>query len=110
MPVTSRTTMDGPRRVTVSMLQVLGILLSDPSRKDWFALDICRATDLGSGTVVQVLFRIERWGWVESTWEDMEDARDNGRPRRRFYRLTETGAKSARKLIESKFPRMLRWR
>ena len=92
------------------MLQVLGVLLSDPTRKDWFAMQICRTTHLGSGTVVQVLFRLEHWGWVESTWEDMDEARDKGRPRRKFYRLTGTGARSAKQLIERKFQGQLRWR
>jgi PadR family transcriptional regulator PadR len=102
-------TASGPGKVTVPMLQVLDTLLSEPSRNDWFALQICRSTHLGSGTVVQILFRLERWGWLESRWEDLDHARDNGRPRRRFYVLTGTGARSARSLIESKFPRITRW-
>ena len=101
---------NGPRKVTLPTLQVLNMLLSDPTRADWYALQICRTTRLGSGTVVQVLLRLERWGWVESTWEDTAKAHGNGRPRRRFYRLTGMGARNARKLIQDRFPPTLRLR
>ena len=43
----------GPARVTVPVLQVIDLLLAEPSRDDWFALEICRQTGLGSGTVAQ---------------------------------------------------------
>jgi len=98
-----------PGKVTVPMLQVLDVLLSEPTRGDWFALQICRTTKLGSGTVVQILFRLERWGWLESRWEEL-NAHEAGRPRRKFYRLTATGARKANRLVERKFPRSLRFR
>ncbi len=96
-----------PGRVTVPMLRVVDLLLSQPTRDDWFALHIVRETKLGSGTVVQILFRLERWGWVVSEWEDLGEARDHQRPRRKFYRLTGTGARRARQLLESTLPRSL---
>ena len=99
-----------PTRVTVSMLKVLDLLLSDPSRDDWFALDVCRSTELGSGTVVQILFRLQHWGWLESSWESVDSATRDGRPRRKFYRLTGTGIRGARQVLESTLPRSLRLR
>ena len=99
-----------PTRVTVPMLRILDLLLSEPTRDDWFALHIVRNTKLGSGTVVQILLRLENWGWLESRWEDLDDARDNRRPRRKFYRLTGTGARQARHFLEGAFPRLLRVR
>jgi DNA-binding PadR family transcriptional regulator len=86
------------------------MLLSEPTRDDWYALQICRTTKLGSGTVVQVLFRIEKWGWVESRWEEEAAAHEDGRPRRRFYALTALGARGARRLIDDRLPKLLRFK
>jgi len=90
------------------MLRVLVLLLSEPTRDDWYALQVVRETKMGSGTVVQILFRLEHWGWVVSRWEDVEDARNHRRPRRKFYRLTGTGALRAKHYLEAAFPRLLR--
>ena len=108
MPAKPSTT--EPGKVTVPMLRVLDLLLSQPNRADWFALQIVRDTDLGSGTVVQILFRLEHWGWVESRWEDVGEASDNRRPRRKFYHLTGTGARRAKDLLVATLPRTLRLR
>jgi DNA-binding PadR family transcriptional regulator len=91
------------------MLQVLDTMASDPTRDDWFGLDVCRNTKLGSGTVVQILFRMERWGWLEARWEEEAEAYGHGRPRRRFYKLTALGQQSLRKLIAERFPGRLNW-
>lgn len=98
-----------PRRVTVPVLQVIDLLLADPQRDDWFALEICRQTRLGSGTVTQILFRLQEWGWVVSRWEDASEAHREARPRRRFYRLTGVGAAEARAVVRERFPGMPRW-
>lgn len=47
-------------------------------------------TGLASGTVYPILARLEKAGWMTSSWEDV-DPRDVGRPRMRFYRLTRSG-------------------
>ena len=100
---------DGPVRVTVPVLQVIDLLLAAPDRDDWFALDICRQTGLGSGTVAQILFRLHDWGWVSSRWEDATEAHRQGRPRRRFYRLTGQGAGAAKQVLRTRFPGIARW-
>ena len=99
----------GPARVTVPVIQVLDLLLAEPARDDWFALDICRQTGLGSGTVAQILFRLQDWGWVRSHWEDANEAHSQGRPRRRFYELTGHGAAEAREVLRRRFPGIARW-
>ena len=100
---------DGPERVTVPVLQVIDILLAEPERDDWFALEICRRTGLGSGTVAQILFRLMSWGWLTSHWEDTGEAHRHGRPRRRFYQLTGAGAAEAHRLLRARFPGIQRW-
>jgi PadR family transcriptional regulator, regulatory protein PadR len=99
----------GPVRVTVPVLQVIDLLLAEPARDDWFALQICRRTGLGSGTVAQILFRLQDWGWVTSRWEDATEAHRQGRPRRRLYFLTGQGAAAARQVLRQRFPGVARW-
>jgi PadR family transcriptional regulator, regulatory protein PadR len=98
-----------PGRVTVPVLQVIDLLLAEPGRDDWYALDICRQTGLGSGTVAQILFRLQDWGWVSSRWEDATEAHRKGRPRRRFYQVTGEGATAAREVLRRRFPGIARW-
>ncbi len=43
------------------------------------------AFDMAEGTVYPALYRLERQGWLESTWSDA------GARRRRIYRLTRRG-------------------
>jgi DNA-binding PadR family transcriptional regulator len=43
------------------------------------------------GTLYKALSRLEREGLLASRWEDPQAAADQGRPRRRFYRLTFDG-------------------
>jgi DNA-binding PadR family transcriptional regulator len=43
------------------------------------------------GTLYKALTRLERVGYLASRWEDPNVAAAEGRPRRRFYRLTLEG-------------------
>ena len=43
------------------------------------------------GTLYRALDRLQRGGLLESEWEDPILAADEGRPRRRFYRVTPAG-------------------
>lgn len=43
------------------------------------------------GTLYKALSRLEREGFLGSRWEDPSVAAAEGRPRRRFYRLTVEG-------------------
>lgn len=44
------------------------------------------------GTLYKALGRMETAGLLESRWEDPDIALGEGRPRRRFYRVTPLGA------------------
>jgi DNA-binding PadR family transcriptional regulator len=61
-----------------------------------YGFDIIDRTGLPSGTVYPALSRLERDGYVASAWENEADARDEGRPARRYYRLTAPGVKALR--------------
>ena len=56
-----------------------------------YGLDIIEATGLPSGTVYPALASSEKRGYVTGTWEPAAIAAREGRPRRRYYRLTSAG-------------------
>jgi len=76
-------------KVTVIVTAVLGVFLKDPER-EWYGLELMRETELPSGTLYPVLARMEAEGWLISQRESAEAHRE-GRPRRRYYTLTERG-------------------
>jgi DNA-binding PadR family transcriptional regulator len=57
-----------------------------------FGFDIMAATGLTSGTVYPTLDRLEDLGLLRSHWEAEADAHRDGRPARRYFRLTANGA------------------
>jgi PadR family transcriptional regulator, regulatory protein PadR len=84
--------MAGPR-MTIPTQLVLRTLLADSGR-EFYGAELGAAAGLPSGTVHPMLARLERVGWVSSRWEDV-DPSEAGRPARRYYRLTATGAEQA---------------
>jgi PadR family transcriptional regulator len=63
-----------------------------------FGFDVMEVTGLPSGTVYPALRRLEAWALVRSDWESNQEARQKGRPRRRYYELTAAGRK---RLVEA---------
>jgi DNA-binding PadR family transcriptional regulator len=59
-----------------------------------YGFDIIDATRLPSGTVYPALSRHERDGYVRSSWEDAQKAHQDGRPPRRYYRITAEGRRA----------------
>jgi PadR family transcriptional regulator, regulatory protein PadR len=80
--------------MTITVQLVLRAMLAEPTR-EMYGLQICQEVGLPSGTIHPILARLEGLGWAESRWEDVVP-HDEGRPRRRYYRLTEDGAERAR--------------
>ncbi len=66
-----------------------------------YGLEICRATESKSGSVYPALRRMEDYAWLSSRWEDVAPS-EIGRPRKRFYRLTDEGLRTAREVCEGK--------
>lgn len=60
-----------------------------------YGFDLTRRTGLKSGSLYPILARMEAGGLVTSSWEEVDPAAE-GRPRRRYYQLTEDGAQTAR--------------
>ena len=98
-----------PLRMTIPTQLVLQALLEDPQR-ELYGVEIGTAAGLPSGTVHPILARLEGLGWLESRWEEI-DPRREGRPPRRYYRLTASGVPSAREALRHAYrPAMARLR
>lgn len=69
------------------MLRIAGAFLAEPDRHHW-GYDLCRQTGVRSGVLYPVLSRFERRGWLRSDWETELVP---GRPRRRYYEMTDQG-------------------
>lgn len=84
-------------RITPATVDVLAAL-QESSEPVW-GLAIIKTSGRQAGTVYPVLERLERSGWVTSTWADEPDRPG---PRRRYYQLTEDGARAARPLVSAR--------
>lgn len=84
--------------MTVPTQLVLDVLLGDP-QADFYGLAIGEQAGLPSGTIHPILARLESVGWVESKWECEEEARREGRPKRRYYHLTKDGVQYAQNAL-----------
>jgi PadR family transcriptional regulator len=101
--------MPGPERVTLPTLLILAAFMADPLRDDWYGRALAQHTGLGSGTVLQCLYRLEQWDWLKSRWEDKQAAAKDRRPPRRFYQLTGLGQREAVALLERRSSGQLRF-
>jgi PadR family transcriptional regulator len=81
-------------RITSAVARVLAALLDDPAA-DRYGLDLIRATGLPSGTIYPILIRLQRAGWLSAHWEEIDPVAE-GRPARRYYRMTPDGTALAR--------------
>lgn len=85
---------------TVRLTRPTALVLVALSRGTRHGFDVLDATGLPSGTVYPILRRLETAGLVKSRWEAVRQARDEGRPPRRYYELTGAGADALREALE----------
>jgi PadR family transcriptional regulator, regulatory protein PadR len=83
--------------MTIPTQLVLRALLADPAQER-YGVEIGQAAGLPSGTIHPILARLEGVGWLTSRWEEI-DPRVEGRPARRYYRLTPDGIELARAVL-----------
>lgn len=82
-------------RMTLQTQLVLRAMLAEPA-SEYYGRQLCAETGLPGGTIYPIMARLERLGWVVSSWEDPVRHITEGRPPRRYYRLTDEGAEQAR--------------
>ncbi|WP_336211838.1 PadR family transcriptional regulator [Nonomuraea sp. LPB2021202275-12-8] len=85
--------------ITSATVDVIEALMADLNPR--WGLEIIKATGRAPGTVYPILDRLERSGWVVSTWES--DSARKG-PRRRLYRLTGDVLPAARRVLAKRAP------
>jgi PadR family transcriptional regulator, regulatory protein PadR len=85
-------------QLTPQVIALLEVMLRDPT-DPWHGFELCKEAGLKSGTVYPALARLERAGWLDSEWEDVDPSLA-GRPRRRLYRLSGTGEAAARGALD----------
>ena len=78
------------RRLSITAVSVLHAIADGYQ----YGFDVIDQTGLPSGTVYPALSRLERDGLVKSAWENEDDAHREGRPARRYYKLTAPGVKA----------------
>ena len=79
-----------PRRLGYATVSILRAIAQGAQ----YGLDIMTRTGLPSGTVYPTLTRMERRGFVKGHWETGSAALAEGRPRRRYYKLTTAGMRA----------------
>ena len=75
-------------RMTHSTAMVLQALANGHA----YGFEIMDNTGLPGGTIYPALRRIEAAGLVDSEWEEGGIAQQEGRPARKYYRLTNAGS------------------
>jgi PadR family transcriptional regulator PadR len=85
-------------RITLQLQLVLRALVAEPTRAR-YGLELSDVTGLPTGTIYPILARLEGVRWVESTWEEEDAHPGEGRPRRRYYQLTQDGVEEARSAL-----------
>jgi PadR family transcriptional regulator, regulatory protein PadR len=81
-------------RVTATVGKVLRVFLDDVTEPR-YGYELMQRTRLASGTLYPILARLEAAGWLISDLEDIDPVAEH-RPARRFYRITEAAAETAR--------------
>lgn len=91
---------------SIRMTQITALVLRAVAAGYGYGFDVMDACGLPSGTIYPALRRLEKAGLLESSWEDEDEARADGRPRRRMYALTKRGraslAEAEAKLAEAR--------
>jgi PadR family transcriptional regulator PadR len=80
--------------LTPRMADVLKVFLEDPGEPR-YGFELMRATGQPSGTLYPIMAKFERAGWFTTGKEAIDPAAE-GRPARRFYRITGAAVTAAR--------------
>jgi PadR family transcriptional regulator, regulatory protein PadR len=88
-----------PPRITVQTEAVLAALLEETGGELW-GFELSRRSGLAAGTIYPILQRLTAAGWVVHRWEDHATAEAEGRPVRRYHRLTGEGRARAVHALE----------
>ena len=80
------------------MVQVAIELLADPAGRHW-GYELGKRAGVRSGVLYPMLGRMLAEGWLTDGWEDLAKI-EGSRPPRRYYELTDEGARSLGAVLE----------
>jgi PadR family transcriptional regulator, regulatory protein PadR len=80
--------------LTPKMADVIKVFLENPA-KPRYGFELMRITRQPSGTLYPIMAKFEKHGWLTVGTEDI-DPRAEGRPARRFYRISGAAVAAAR--------------
>lgn len=86
-------------RKTHALVSVALALMEDSHDRQW-GYELSRRAGVRSGVLYPILHRMLDQGWLEDGWEDREETGD-GRPPRRYYKLTSEGLTELGALLEN---------
>lgn len=89
-------------RLTRATVTVADLFLSSPDG-EYSGAEVSRVTGLAAGTLYPILHRLQNAGWLRARWEKI-DPHEEGRPRRRYYRITGKGAREYAQNIRLRQP------
>jgi PadR family transcriptional regulator PadR len=75
-------------RLTHALVQLAVVLLRNPDGPHW-GYELSRESGVGFGAMYSRLTKMLDEEWVTDGWESVQEAQ--GRPPRRYYRITEKG-------------------
>lgn len=84
-------------RKTHSLIKIMDALLEDPTARHW-GYELSRRTGIRSGVMYPILKRMLACGWLEDGWESGDEVPE-GRPPRRYYRVTGEGQEVMRRVL-----------
>lgn len=87
-------------RTPLRMTHATALVLQALANGHAYGFDVMDATGLPGGTIYPALRRLEAYGLVQSHWEDGRVAQEQGRPSRKYYRLTEEGGAALQQAAE----------
>jgi PadR family transcriptional regulator PadR len=82
------------RALSLTSLRVFQALL-DGAASPQYGLALIKTTGIKAGAIYPILSRFEHEGWIEGSWETIDESTE-GRRKRRYYRLTGIGEQAAR--------------
>ena len=85
---------DQDLQLTPKMADVVKVFLADPQRSR-YGFELMQATGQPSGSLYPILARLEKAGWLTGGREDIDPSAE-GRPARRFYRISGAAVSVAR--------------
>jgi PadR family transcriptional regulator, regulatory protein PadR len=94
-------------RLTHATLKVLSSIMA-AGRAEMSGSQIAVETGLASGSLYPILLRLERCGFLKSRWEKINPS-EEGRPRRRLYKMTTAGAALTRSSLSELLPQGVAW-